>query len=115
MQHCESRETHFWLTEFVGSGSTGNLWKSCFDNRDEFFAIKIAEPLCSFEATSCKQLHNKFKAYLALEEAYRSGNLPNHIALQCYGVFEDDTMDVLLLELCDGILWEWDELSDSEW
>jgi hypothetical protein len=113
-QYCESRKPRLWLTEFIGSGSTGIVWKCCFDNKDELFAIKIAEPLHRSEAASRERLRNEFKAYLVLEEAYQSGNLPNRIAPQCYGAFEDDTMDVLLLELCDGILRGWDELSNLE-
>ena len=49
-----------------------------------------------------------------LEEAYQSGKLPHRIAPHCYGAFEDDVVDVLILELCDGILSEWDELNDKE-
>ena len=113
-QYCESREPRVWLTHFVGSGSTGNVWRCCFDDREESFAIKIVETLQPSEEASRKRLHNEFKVYLALEEAYQSGKLPNRIAPQCYGAFKDDAMDVLILELCDGVLGEWDELSDSE-
>ena len=78
------------------------------------FTVKVVKPLHHFEAASREQLCNKFKVYLALEEAYQTGKLPDCITPECYGVFEGDTIDVLILELCDGILEEWDELSDSE-
>ena len=104
-----------WLTQFIGSGLTRNVWQCCFDGREELFTVKVIEPLHCFEAASHKRLCNEFKVYLALEEAYQSGKLPDHITPECYGVFEGDTIDVLILELCDGILEEWDELSDSEW
>ena len=104
-----------WLTHFVGSGSTGNIWQCQFDSNDDLFTIKIIEQLHPSDTASCQQLHNKFRVYLSLEEAYKSGKLCDCIASHCYGAFEGDAMDVLILELCDGILGEWDELSDSEW
>jgi hypothetical protein len=114
-QCCESRKPHVWLTHFIGSGSTGNVWKICFDDREESFAIKIVEPLQPSEEASRERLRNEFKVYLALEEAYQSRKMLNRIAPQCYGAFEGDAMDFLILELCDGgVLGEWDELSDSE-
>jgi hypothetical protein len=78
------------------------------------FAIKIVELLRRSDAASRQRLHNEFEIYLSLEEAYQSGKLPDRITPHCYGAFEGDAMDVLILELCDGILREWDELSDSE-
>ena len=32
---------------------------------------------------------------------------------RCYGAFEGDGVAVLILDLCEGVLNEWDELSDS--
>jgi hypothetical protein len=78
------------------------------------FAIKIAEPLHHSEAASRERLCDEFEVYLSLEEAYQSGKPPNRIAPQCYGAFKGDTMDVLILDLCNSILEDWDELSDSE-
>jgi hypothetical protein len=46
--------------------------------------------------------------------AYKSGQLRNRIAPQCYGAFEGDGVDVLVLDLYDGILDSWDELMSSE-
>ena len=40
--------------------------------------------------------------------------LLDQITPRCYGAFEGDGMNVLILELCDGILMDWDELNDSE-
>jgi hypothetical protein len=78
------------------------------------FAIKIVEVLRRSDAASRQRLRSEFEVYLSLEEAYQSGKIPDRIAPHCYGAFEGDAMDVLILELCDGILGEWDELNDSE-
>jgi hypothetical protein len=102
------------LTRFVGFGSTGNVWQCHFDNSDDLFAVKIVELLHRSDADSRQRLHNEFYVYLRLEEAYQSGQLPDRIAPHCYGAFEGDGVDVLILELCDGILRAWAELSDSE-
>ncbi|KIM81472.1 hypothetical protein PILCRDRAFT_8818 [Piloderma croceum F 1598] len=109
-----TRNPRLWLTRFVGFGSTGNVWQCHFDNSDDLYAIKIVELLCHSDAASCQQLHNKFKVYLNLEEAYQSGKLLDHITPHCYGAFEGDAMDILILELCDSILREWDKLSGAE-
>ncbi|KIM82646.1 hypothetical protein PILCRDRAFT_97458 [Piloderma croceum F 1598] len=79
-----TRKPCLWLTHFVGFGSTGNDWQCHFDNSDDLYAVKIVELLCHSDAASCQQLHNEFKG---------------------------DAMDVLILELCDSILREWDKLS----
>lgn len=54
--------------------------------------------------------------YLALEVAYKSGKLPNCITPQCYGAYENDGVDVLILDLClcNGIFDQWSELTASE-
>jgi hypothetical protein len=109
-----SRKPRLWLTRFVGSGSTGNVWQCHFDNVDDMFAIKVVEVLRHSDAASRQRLRSEFEVYLSLEEAYQSGKLPDRIAPHCYGAFEGDTMDVLILELCDSTLGEWDELNDSE-
>jgi hypothetical protein len=65
--------------------------------------------------TDCrKRLRNEFNAYLTLDEAYQSGQLCDRIAPRCYGAFEGNGVDVLILDLCDGNLNDWDELSPSE-
>jgi hypothetical protein len=79
------------------------------------FAVKIVELLRSSEADSRQRLRNEFNVYLALEEAFKSGKLQDRIAPRCYGAFESDRVDVLVLELCDGMIpSEWDDLSHSE-
>jgi hypothetical protein len=113
-QCCRSRKPRLWLTRFVGSGSTGNVWQCHLDNSDNLFATKFVELRRRSDAASCQRLRNEFKVYLSLEEAYQSGKLPYRIAPQCYGAFEGDTVDVLILELCDGTLSKWDELNDEE-
>lgn len=113
-QCSRSRKPRLWLTRFVGFGATGNVWQSHFDDSDDLFAVKIVELARRSDTASRQRLRNEFKIYLSLEEAYKSGKLSDRIAPHCYGAFEGDAMDVLILELCDGILGEWDELSDSE-
>jgi hypothetical protein len=77
-------------------------------------AIKVVEVLCRSDAASRQRLRSEFEIYLSLEEAYQSGKLPDRIAPHRCGAFEGDAMDVLILELCDGILGKWDELNDLE-
>jgi hypothetical protein len=103
-----------WLTCFIASGLTGNIWQCHFDNSNDSFAAKIIEVLCPSETENQQRLRNEFKIYLILDEAYQSGRLCNHIAPCCYGAFEGNGIDVLILDLCDGILNSWDELSTSE-
>ncbi|KIM76170.1 hypothetical protein PILCRDRAFT_98772 [Piloderma croceum F 1598] len=91
--HSKSR---LWLTCFVASGSTGNIWECCFDNCDDLFAAKI------------------LNVYLILDKAHQSGQLHDRIALRCYGAFEGNGVDILILDLCNGVLNAWDELSTSE-
>jgi hypothetical protein len=66
------------------------------------------------DADSRQRLHNEFNIYLTLEKAYRSRQLHDRIAPRCYGAFEGDGVVVLVLDLYDGILNEWGELSDRE-
>ena len=61
-----------------------------------------------------RRLRNEFDVYLTLDEAYQSGQLCDRIAPRCYGAFEGNGVDILILDLCDGILTVWDELSASE-
>jgi hypothetical protein len=49
-----------------------------------------------------------------LEDAYESGQLADRIAPRCYGAFGGDYIDVLVLDLYDNRLHEWDELNTSE-
>lgn len=44
-QCAKSSEQRLWLTRFVASGSTGNVWECRFDNCDDLFAIKVVEVL----------------------------------------------------------------------
>ena len=78
------------------------------------FAVKIVELLRPSDADSQQRLRNEFNVYLTLEKAYQSGRLRDRIAPCCYGAFEGDGVDVIILELCDDILRAWDELNDSE-
>ncbi|KAH9010515.1 hypothetical protein EDB84DRAFT_1445680 [Lactarius hengduanensis] len=61
-----------------------------------------------------RRFHNEFEVYLSLEIAYRSGQLRNRITPHCYGAFEGDGTDVLILGLCGDTLKDWDELNFSE-
>jgi hypothetical protein len=108
-------QLRLWLTRFIASGSTGNVWQCRFDTSYDSFAAKIVEVLCPSDTESRQRLRNEFKVYLILDEAYQSGRLHDHIAPRCYGAFESYGMDVLILDLCDDIPNSWDDLSASEW
>ena len=103
-----------WLTRFIGSGSTGSVWKCRFDDSDDSFAAKIVEVLRRSDTDRRKRLHNELSTYLTLDEAYQSGKLCDRIAPRCYGAFEGNGVDLLILDLCDSNLNDWDELSPSE-
>ena len=103
-----------WLTRFVGSGSTGNAWECRFDDCDDLFAAKVVEVLRPSDADSRQRLRNEFKVYLTLDRAYHSGQLHDPVAPRCYGAFKGNHVDLLILDLCEGILNEWVELSISE-
>jgi len=60
------------------------------------------------------RLYDEFKTYRFLEDAYESGQLADRIAPRCYGAFGGDYVDVLILDLYDNRLHEWDELNISE-
>ncbi|KAF8351826.1 hypothetical protein F5887DRAFT_1068226 [Amanita rubescens] len=94
-QCAKNGKRRLWLTRFVGYGSTGNVWQCRFDD-------------------SADLLHDEFNIYLTLEKAYQSRQLRHRIAPRCYGAFEGDGVVVLILDLCDGVLNEWEELSDPE-
>jgi hypothetical protein len=103
-----------WLTRFIGFGSTGSVWECRFDDSDDLFAAKIVEVLRRNDADRRERLRNEFNVYLILEKAYRSGRLSDRIAPRCYGAFEGDSIDILILDLCPGVLYSWDRLMSSE-
>ena len=112
-QRTESKQC-LWLTPFVASGSTGNVWECRFDNCDDLFAVKVVEVLLPSDAGSRQRLRNEFNVYLTLDRAYHSGQLGNRIASRCYGAFKGNRVDVLILDLCEGILNQWRELRAPE-
>ena len=115
LPQCAKNGKHrLWLTCLVGSGSTGNAWQCRFDGSVDSFIAKIVEVLRRADADSRQRLHDEFNIYLTLEKAYQSRRRHDHIAPRCYGAFEGDGVAVLILDLCDGVLNEWGELSDSE-
>ena len=111
---AKSSKQRLWLTRFLASGSTGNVWECRFDNCDNLFAVKIAEVLRPSDTGSRLRLRNEFKVYLTLDRAYHTGQLHDRIAPRCYGAFKDSHVDVLILDLCEGILNQWEELSAPE-
>jgi hypothetical protein len=113
-QCAESGNQRLWLTRFVTSGLTGNVWECRFDNCDDLFAVKVVEVLRPSDAASRQRLGNEFNVYLTLEKAYQSGQLHDRIAPRCYGAFKGNRVDVLILDLCEGILNQWGELSAHE-
>ncbi|KAF8227898.1 hypothetical protein L208DRAFT_1067652, partial [Tricholoma matsutake] len=62
-QCTKSSKQRLWLTRFVASGSTGNVWQCRFDNCDDLFAIKVVEVLCPSDASSRQRLRNEFNVY----------------------------------------------------
>jgi hypothetical protein len=113
-QCAESGNQRLWLTRFVASGSTGNVWKCRFDNCDDLFAVKVVELLRPSDAGSRQRLRSEFNIYVTLEKAYHSGQLRDRIAPRCYGAFKGNRVDVLILDLCEGVLNQWGELSAPE-
>jgi hypothetical protein len=109
-----NEKQRLWLTHFIGSGSTGDVWQCRFDNNDGLFAIKVVEVLRKSDVERQQRFYNEFEVYLTLEMAYQSERLRNRITPHCHGAFKGDRIDVLILELCDGVLNGWDELNDSE-
>ena len=106
-QCAEGGNQRLWLTRFVASGSTGNVWACRFDNCNGLFAVKLVEVLRLSDADNRQRLLNEFKVYLTQEKAYHSGQLRIRIAPRCYGAFKGNHMDVLILDLCEGILNQW--------
>lgn len=104
-----------WLTHIIGSGATGNVWQCHFDNSDDLFAIKVVELLSRDRSDPEHQqcFCDELDTYLTLEMAYQSGKLHHYIAPHCYGAFQGHRINVLILELCDGVLGSWDELNVS--
>ncbi|KAF8339291.1 hypothetical protein F5887DRAFT_1062844 [Amanita rubescens] len=113
-QCAKNGKRRLWLTRFVGSGSTGNAWECHFDGSADFFIVKIVEVLRHADADKRQRLHDEFKVYLTLEKAYQSRQPHDRIAPRCYGAFKGDGIAILVLDLCDGVLNEWGELSDPE-
>ena len=113
-QCAEGGKQRLWLSRFIGSGSTGNVWECRFDNCDGLFAVKVVEVLRPSDAGSRQRLRSEFNIYLDLEKAYHTGQLRYRIAPRCYGAFKGNHMDVLILDLCEGILNQWEELSAPE-
>ena len=109
-----SERRRLWLTRFIGSGSTGNVWQCRFDNSDSLFAVKVTEWLRRSDVQRQQRFCAEFEVYLTLEKAYQSGHLRDRIAPRCYGAFEGDRVNAFILELCDGTLMTWDELDSSE-
>ena len=77
---------------------------------------KSSSQLCpSDNASSRQQLRiNEFIVYLTLEKTYHFGELRDRIAPRYYGSFKGNGVDFLILDLCEGILNEWGELSAPE-
>ncbi|KAH9026553.1 hypothetical protein EDB84DRAFT_1670115 [Lactarius hengduanensis] len=114
LPHCAengNRKRRLWLTRHIGCGSTGNVWECHFDNSDDLFAIKVVKLQHRSDVERQRRFHNEFEVYLSLEIAYRSGQLRNRITPHCYGAFEGDGTDVLILGLCGDTLKDWDELN----
>lgn len=113
-QCAVNSKRRLWLTRLIASGSTGNVWACRFDNCNDLFAVKTVEVLRLSDAGGQQRLHNEFDIYLTLDKKFQSGHLRNRIAPRCYGAFRGNGIDILILDLCDGVLNEWGELSALE-
>lgn len=94
----------------------GVYWRclgSSFWYCDHMFAVKVVEMLRSSDAERRQRLRTKFNVYLTLEKKFKSEYLRDCIAPCCYGAFENDRMDIFILDLCDDILNSWEELGCS--
>jgi hypothetical protein len=103
-----------WLTHFIASGSTGDVWRCRFDDSDHPFAVKVVEELRRGDETADNGSVTSSMLIFTLEKTYQSGQLPDRIAPQCYGAFQSRTVDILILDLHEGVLNSWDELNGSE-
>ncbi|KAH9026562.1 kinase-like domain-containing protein [Lactarius hengduanensis] len=117
LPHCAengSWKRRLWLTHHMGCGSTGNVWECHFDNSDDLFAIKVIKSQHKSDVERQRRFYNEFEVYLSLEIAYQSGQICDRITPHCYGAFEGDETNVLILGLCGDTLKDWDELNFSE-
>jgi hypothetical protein len=102
------------LTNPLGRGSTGSVYKCHFGEDEKSFAVKAVEMRRSSDIEARKRLRDEFDVYIALEKAYQSGKLQNRIAPRCYGAFEGKHIDVLILDLHNSIPDSWDALRPEE-
>ncbi|KAH9176767.1 hypothetical protein EDB89DRAFT_2112700 [Lactarius sanguifluus] len=101
LPHCAENghgKRRLWLTRHIGFGWTGN----------------VVELLRTSDAERRQRFYNEVGVYLSLETAYQSGQLHNRITPHCYGAFEGDGINALILGLCGDTLNSWDELDFSE-
>ncbi|KAH9065341.1 hypothetical protein EDB87DRAFT_1574511 [Lactarius vividus] len=106
-----------WFVQYPvvsGFGSTESVWKRRFDNSDDSIATKVVELQRRSDVERRQRLYNEFEVYLSLEIAYQSGRLRDRITPYCYGAFEGDGTNVLILGLCGDTLNGWDELTFSD-
>jgi hypothetical protein len=103
-----------WVTDSLGHGSTGSVYKCHFGKDEKPFAIKAVEMRRSSDIEARKRLRNEFEVYIAMEKAHRSGKLQDRIAPRCYGAFEGRFVDLLILDLHNAVLDSWDELNPEE-
>ncbi|KAH9051443.1 hypothetical protein EDB87DRAFT_1547880, partial [Lactarius vividus] len=105
---------HLWLTHHIGCGSTRNVWECHFDNSDDLFPIKVVKLQRKSDVEHQQRFNNEFEVYLSLEIVYQSGQLHNCITPHCYGAFEGNGTNILILGLCGDTLKDWDELKFLE-
>jgi hypothetical protein len=101
------------VTRLLGAGSTGGVYEG--PSGGELFAVKIVEVLGPGDISKRQRLRSEFDIYGHLERAYSSETLARRTTPQCYGAFESKRLDALILDLHDGSLSSWDDLTPSEW
>lgn len=112
-----NKKRRLWLTQFIGFGSTGHVWKCHLDDDDTLYAIKVVEPLRGSDEDIVEhqeRFYNEAKVYSMLEQAYESGKLLDRITPRFYGAFEGDGVCALIIELCNDTLQSWEGLSILE-
>ncbi|KAH8103235.1 hypothetical protein DFH11DRAFT_1521133 [Phellopilus nigrolimitatus] len=110
------------LTRPLGRGSTGLVYECRLEENTaqdnpgpRTFAVKYVEVLKTKDESRRERLRHEFGIYQVLERAYsRFGKLSNRVAPQCFGMFENDSFSVLILELQGDAVRDWRDLNETE-
>ena len=98
----KSGKQRLWLTRFLGSGSTGNAWECRFDDCDDLFAAKVVE----FYAHLMQTADNDFLMSLKSTLPWTGRITLVNYTIPSLHAFKGNHLDVLILDLCEGVLKE---------